>query len=125
MLQSVGWQRVGHDLVTEQQHTPISLKGQLKGIQAHWEWKLWHPDLGALCPQVSIQWTSVEWMNELYINYRLWPLYFLYVSYFRILKNKSDWLNPDNIYNELIHLESNGLAPVQSAVAPRVDMLYK
>ena len=64
-------------------------------------------------------------MNELYINYRLWPLYFLYVSYFRILKNKSDWLNPDNIYNELIHLESNGLAPVQSAVAPRVDMLYK
>ena len=98
MLQSMGWQRVGHDLVTEQQHTPISLKGQLKGIQAHWEWKLWHQDLGALCPQVSIQWTSVEWMNELYINYRLWPLYFLYVSYFRILKNKSDWLNPDNIY---------------------------
>ena len=48
-----GWQRVGHDLVTEQQHTPISLmnnQGQLKGIQTHQEWKLTSGSGGPVSP---------------------------------------------------------------------------
>ena len=57
-------------------------------------------------------------MNKHYRSQSLSGLGIFSLSYFRILRNKSDWLRQDS---ELLHLGLNGLTLVRLAVTTRVD----